>query len=746
MPTFTSLDQVKDPKKYGEALKKAALVVKPEEPRNFILFASFDFGKEKKPLLLIDYQANMVASLPGRPTPKAKGEVVRNAKNELQFSNAGKGVCQELQTFLTKHLLQDTVCIPADEGDGATPPAAAVNAPAKAASTPAPGKFPVPQRAGGPARVAAVTPKPGGTAAPAGGTTPVQPAAAPVRANSGSIPAKPQAASPASPNPAFKRAAMPNTAAAPATPAGPTRPAGTPPTAGVGIARTRATPPPAGAAATPPRNAAGPQAASVPHAAPGPQAAAAPHPAGAPQAAAAPHGAAAPAPTLAERKTKCQSQFNFLKAQTWPNIPDAEKAKVLNDLATDLAQCDDSDIATVEKDLRTELNKKLDPAAPRWTSIAGVDQFFLVPAQRKDQELKLSEELRALTSLAASKSPGHPVIKEMGDLLGKLTAFNTAVTGCVDPAEMKVLFGEFKDLQQERLDLGKKVRPLWIEDQKARFRDELEKAKAAGKQSSSGPMILALGDEAFMEMARMSETMVVNANEAAKRENAAAAARAKAAVAKGAKADKEKPKKEDFDPYKKDPAGGPSEPLEMGEVASIYGYSTQDFTSINAILRGSKINPAEDTTLPAGDTKTDFRPYIAACTSALKKLPVYKGTVRRCDKSLPDVVVKELLTSGSRSDKAFVSTGLKTVPGFGEIVSIITDIKTGREISMFSLHGTEGEILFPPGSVFKFVKFADKEPADGDSVKPKEITDIKKLTFDQLKNLKKGVFYFTQKA
>lgn len=808
MPTFISLDQVKDPKKYGEALKKGALAVKPDEPKNFYLLASFDFGKEKKPLLLIDYQANMLAAL-GRVTPKAKGEVVRNAKNELQFEKTGKGVCQELQTFLTKHLIQDTVHIPAEDGDGATPPAgatAAVNAPAKAASTPAPGKFPVPQKAGAPARVAAVTPKPAGPPAPAtsGGTTPAHPATPvhlatpPVRTNSGptpATPAKPQAASPASPNPTFKRAAIPNTPAGPATPTTPTRPAGTPPAAGgVGMARTRATPPPAGTAATPPHPtgpqpaavpptapapqaaatphpAAGPQPAAAPHPAAGTQGAAAPHPAAGPQAAAAPHPAAAtpgaaaahsaagtpaaagtldPAAVKAQREAalpgqiaKCKKQLEFLEKQAWPNVAPEKKKADLEALAADLNVADINDIGEIEGKVNGLLRLKLDPAAPRWPKIDGVKPFFLTPALRKDQVEKMCEELKALTSLVSSKNPDDAVIGEMQALETKVGSVSQGATACVDPAEMKKLFEEFKDLQKERQALGKKIRPMWIDDQKTRFNDEMEKARGAGKKSSSGSMILALGDEAFMEMARLSESMVEKANAAAK-----------AANAKPPKPG-EKPalKNENFNPYKANPNGGPAEPMEMGEVASIYGYSTQDFTSINAILRGSKVNPAEDKTPRTGaagdddeNPNMDFRPYIEACKSALKKLPVFKGTVRRCDKSLPDVVIKELLTSGTRSDPAFVSTGLEAVPGFGEIVSIITDIKTGRDISMFSLHGTEGEVLFPPGSVFKFVKFVDREPVKGEKEKPKEITDIKKLTADQLKNLKKGVFYLTQKS
>jgi hypothetical protein len=183
----------------------------------------------------------------------------------------------------------------------------------------------------------------------------------------------------------------------------------------------------------------------------------------------------------------------------------------------------------------------------------------------------------------------------------------------------------------------------------------------------------------------------------------------------------------------------------MGEVASLYGYTTQDFTTINAILRGTKTNPKDDTKLPA-DQRKDYEPYIEACKGALKKLPPFKGTVRRCDKDFPDVVINQLLTSGTRHDKAFVSTGLKTVPGFGEIVSIISGVTTGREITQFSLHQTEGEILFPPGSVFKFVKFMAREPVDGEADPPKEITDINQFTADQLKKLRKGVFYFTQQS
>jgi hypothetical protein len=175
----------------------------------------------------------------------------------------------------------------------------------------------------------------------------------------------------------------------------------------------------------------------------------------------------------------------------------------------------------------------------------------------------------------------------------------------------------------------------------------------------------------------------------------------------------------------------------MGEVAALYGYSTQDFSSINTIKRGNAAS------LPPEVQKRNFEPYIEACTSALNKLPVYKGTVTRCDKNLPDVVLNELIKSGTRTDPAFVSTGLETVPGFGEIVSIISGIKTGREMTMFSLHEGEGEVLFPPGATFKLTKFVDSDGVLGE--KGKEHSDLKKFSLEQLKKVTKAVLHFTQK-
>ena len=83
-----------------------------------------------------------------------------------------------------------------------------------------------------------------------------------------------------------------------------------------------------------------------------------------------------------------------------------------------------------------------------------------------------------------------------------------------------------------------------------------------------------------------------------------------------------------------------------------------------------------------------------------------------------------------------MSTGLTKVPGFGDVETHITDIKTGKEITMLSLHEGEGEVLFPPGSKFKFVKFEDNGiPAITDHSKLAGIVDEKRAT---------GKFYFTQ--
>lgn len=169
----------------------------------------------------------------------------------------------------------------------------------------------------------------------------------------------------------------------------------------------------------------------------------------------------------------------------------------------------------------------------------------------------------------------------------------------------------------------------------------------------------------------------------------------------------------------------PLDKMELGEVAAIYGYSTQDYAKINARLRGP------------GDGESEIDGYIEATVKGLDKLPRFKGSVTRCD-ATAQYFFDEVVKTGKRTEKAFMSTGLKKVPGFGDVETYIKKVKTGKEITGFSLHQGEGEVLFPPNSVFEFVSFT----AD-DATKIKKVADLA-AAFPSGATITKGKFEFKQ--
>lgn len=169
--------------------------------------------------------------------------------------------------------------------------------------------------------------------------------------------------------------------------------------------------------------------------------------------------------------------------------------------------------------------------------------------------------------------------------------------------------------------------------------------------------------------------------------------------------------------------------MELGEIAAIYGYSTQDYTSINAQLRGTPVKGIDAAKLSG---------YIDACVKGLASLPAFTGAkVVRCEKSA-EFFLSEVVSSGKRTESAFMSTGLTKVPGFGDVEIYISPVTTGKEITAFSLHQKEGEVLFPPNSEFQFEQFV---PPNG-----KTITDTGALgaAYPDGKNLTSGKFYFRQ--
>lgn len=355
------------------------------------------------------------------------------------------------------------------------------------------------------------------------------------------------------------------------------------------------------------------------------------------------------------------------------------------------------------------------PAAPPLKKLEILGADFRNNDKMKELTNKLGEEANAQVNLIRHKlgdtapAPGSPWLDAktyFEKLSNRIVAINIERRSALDNDDETALakaHKDYTDIVAEKKKRTAVLQPLWLADK------QKQATLAATKgESSTEHMFKNFGVE-FLEMAQMAEVFAA---------------------------------KKGFDPYtaqkesKKDPKQGPKKPMEMGEIGAIYGYSTQDFTKINGLLRGVK-DPDVDPDV--------FNPYIDACKQGLEKLPVYKkGAVLRCEPSAK-YFIDDLFKTGLRTERGFMSSGFKKVPGFGDVVMHITKVKTGREITQFSLHETEGEVLFPPGSVFKFVKFED-----GKGLTIKKHSDLNKLGVDpttgKFNDITSGEFWFVQKS
>ena len=354
---------------------------------------------------------------------------------------------------------------------------------------------------------------------------------------------------------------------------------------------------------------------------------------------------------------------------------------------------------------------KIINAMARTVQYPGVADWALDAASRKYELEFFGEQCHAIALLIDQKSAGSN--QWQAEKAGALKLANTAMDclkileeglAAADPAKVKAAYEAWIRLGQERKRIADRLKPMWLADQNQRMLAEAGKSKA----SHNVRVANGYGKEAMLEMAQMAE---VQALEYKKR-------RATDALAQG-------------DWHKK---------LEVSELAAIYGYSTADYTPIGKLLRAKR-----DTTEQLEALKSllaKYGDYIKAAESGLAKLPLYTGQgVIRCTKSLWQGTIDEIARTGVHVEKSFMSVGKKKVTGFGDIEWHFDKFTTGKDISMFSLHQSEGEILFPPGAKFKFVRGELPNPNGGEPIK---IPNHTQFASHVTPETKAGVFVFEQ--
>lgn len=128
--------------------------------------------------------------------------------------------------------------------------------------------------------------------------------------------------------------------------------------------------------------------------------------------------------------------------------------------------------------------------------------------------------------------------------------------------------------------------------------------------------------------------------------------------------------------------------LSQDEVMALSYYSLHYYVELNSALR-EKSSSLEC-----------YNPWIQLIDSALKKLPVYSGTVYRVQRNYPGMM--EQHTPGSQvTYEAYTSTS-KTIDGYAGKANFIIYSKSCVDISV--LNPGESEVLCPRGMKFKILR------------------------------------------
>lgn len=376
-------------------------------------------------------------------------------------------------------------------------------------------------------------------------------------------------------------------------------------------------------------------------------------------------------------------------------------------------------------DAAQALLKKNDPAGAMKTLNAlietvvypGIPDWVLRPATRKYEMELLTEKFQGLINLILYKrqSPGNAnkwatELAAISALCTGPTNFDTEMVYAfreADPEKVKTTFKKWDALLAKYKTYAEALKDTWEKDQEDRFRQET----ADNNKSHNASVVASYGRDAVLSMAQMAEVQAMNY--------------------------KTKPGKEQ-DPVAQ---GDWHKKLDIAELAGIYGYSTADYTAINNLYRNDPKTDAEKKALEKDHPK--FKDIVKATIAGLEKLPPYKGpTLVRCTKGLWPETIEEITKTGLRTEKSFTSTGKQKAAGFGDMEMLIDGVITGKDITMFSLHQMEGEVLFPPHRQFQFVK-AEVPGPDNTMI---TITDHKDFGTYVTKDTKIAKVWFTEKA
>ena len=146
--------------------------------------------------------------------------------------------------------------------------------------------------------------------------------------------------------------------------------------------------------------------------------------------------------------------------------------------------------------------------------------------------------------------------------------------------------------------------------------------------------------------------------------------------------------------------------LSLAEHAAIISYTASFYADVNKAMR-------------SGDTK-NVQPVIDTLNSALKKLAIYKGEVRRGVDNLGDDFAS-YQPGAVIQLKSFTSTTLAKVGVAEGLFKFVIETCSGRYIAPVSSHYAEEEVLLPPGAKMKVI--SSKEDGIATEFKLEEICE-----------------------
>lgn len=160
--------------------------------------------------------------------------------------------------------------------------------------------------------------------------------------------------------------------------------------------------------------------------------------------------------------------------------------------------------------------------------------------------------------------------------------------------------------------------------------------------------------------------------------------------------------------------------LTPAEVFALVDYTESGFEKLNKALRSPPV-------------PEKYRLYRDVLNTALTKIKIFSGEVKRGAESLPEKVLAQHKPGKTVTYQAFTSTSKDS--GFSGAVQFVIKSRTGRYIAPLSSSESEEEVLFPTGSRFKILKTELQEPIDkyDDEESKKEKRNRIKIIMEEVK-------------